>query len=143
MAPTKKTPATNPVATKEFITTTQAPAAIGTYSQAVTYSGILYISGQIPLNPANMTLVSQDIGEQISQVFKNLTAICEAAGTRLDNAIKFTVYLTNLTDFPLVNEIMQNLLSAPYPARAVVEVSALPKNVAVEIDAMVALNAGS
>jgi len=124
---------------KQFVATDQAPAAIGTYSQAVIYAGTLYISGQIALVPDAMEVISSDIEEQITQVFSNLAAVCAAANVTLDDAIKFTVYLTDLNDFPLVNETMQKLLQQPYPARAVVEVSALPKGVKVEIDAVVAL----
>ena len=124
---------------KQFITTDQAPSAIGPYSQAVSYNNTLYISGQIPLEPQTMEITGTTIDDQISQVFKNLIAVCAAANASLDDVIKFTVYLTNLNDFPVVNEVMQNLLSEPFPARAVVEVSALPKGVLVEIDAIVAL----
>ncbi|HJL60448.1 MAG TPA: Rid family detoxifying hydrolase [Pseudomonadales bacterium] len=124
---------------KEFITTDQAPAAIGTYSQAVPHRGTLYISGQIPLDPETMEIVADDFRQQISQVLDNLDAICRAAEVSLNDVIKFTVYLTELDNFPLVNEAMQTRLSQPFPARAVVEVSALPKGVAVEIDAVVDL----
>lgn len=124
---------------KQFIKTENAPAAIGTYSQAVSHNGTLYISGQIPLIPQSMEMVSGGIDAQIRQVFSNLQAVCEASGTTLDDVIKFTVFLTDLKDFPQVNTIMQALLSAPFPARAVIEVSALPKGANVEIDAIVAL----
>ena len=124
---------------KEFVATKNAPAAIGTYSQAVAHNGTLYISGQIPLDPDTMEVVSADIATQVSQVFTNLTAICDAANASLNDVIKFTVFLTDLGDFSLVNETMQALLDKPYPARAVIEVSALPKGVNVEIDAVVAL----
>lgn len=125
---------------KNFIATDTAPAAIGTYSQAVSHGNTLYVSGQIPLDPQTMEVVGDDIQSQISQVFQNLTAVCEAAGTGLNSVIKFTVYLTDLADFAVVNETMQALLEQPYPARAVVEVSALPKGVIVEIDAIVDLD---
>ena len=124
---------------KKFINTDSAPAAIGTYSQAVSHAGCLYISGQIPLDPSDMSLVGDDIELQIDQVFKNLSAVCAAAGVSLNDTIKFTVYLTDLSHFPKVNAAMENLLVKPYPARAVVEVSALPKAVQIEIDAIVAL----
>ena len=125
--------------TKEIISTDQAPAAIGTYSQAVIHAGVLYVSGQIPLVPKTMEMVSEDIEAQISQVFDNLSGVVTAAGTTLDNALKFTVYLTDLTHFPLVNEAMAQRLNEPYPARAAIEVSALPKGALVEVDAIVAL----
>ena len=124
---------------KAFISTSAAPAAIGIYSQAVAANGTLYISGQIPLVPETMTLVSEDISDQIHQVFQNLDGICQAAGTTLNQAIKFNIYLTDLAHFAKVNTYMEGLLTAPYPARAVVEVSALPKNVQIEIDAIVDL----
>ncbi len=122
---------------RKFISTTQAPAAIGVYSQAVISNNTLYVSGQIPLIPETMEIVSEDIEEQIAQVFDNLTAICSEAGVKLDDAIKFNVYLTDLGHFPKVNAAMEQRLAAPYPARAVVEVSALPKGVQVEVDAIV------
>ena len=124
---------------KKSITTHQAPAAIGTYSQAVTHAGILYVSGQIPLVPARMELVSDDISAQIGQVFDNLNAVISAAGATLDDAVRFTVYLTDLAHFPLVNEAMAARLTEPYPARVAVAVSALPKGALIEVDAIVAL----
>jgi len=123
---------------KNTISTPNAPAAIGTYSQAVIHGDILYISGQIPLVPDTMTLVSENIDEQIEQVFDNLSAVAIAADSQLDDAIKFTVYLTDLGDFARVNEIMATRLTEPYPARVAVEVSALPKAARVEIDAIIA-----
>jgi len=126
--------------TRTFVSTTAAPAAIGVYSQAVIANNTLYISGQIPLIPATMELVSEDIDQQIEQVFENLIAICEKAGATLDDAIKFNVYLTDLAHFPKVNAAMEQRLAAPYPARAVVEVSALPRGVQVEVDAIVDLS---
>lgn len=123
---------------KKIVTTSKAPAAIGTYSQAVIHGNVVYVSGQIPLEPETMVLVSDNIDEQIHQVFDNLTAVAEAAGTQLDNALKLTVYLTDLAHFPRVNELMAARLSEPYPARAAVEVSALPKGAAVEVDAIIA-----
>lgn len=124
---------------KKIISTDNAPAAIGTYSQAVAHQNTLYISGQIPLDPVSMTLVSDDIEPQIQQVFKNLEAVCTAAGTDLNQVLKFNVYLTNLDHFPLVNEAMAAILRDPYPARAAIEVSALPKGAKVEVDAIVAI----
>jgi reactive intermediate/imine deaminase len=124
---------------KKIISTDDAPAAIGTYSQAVVHQNTLYISGQIPLDPVSMTLVSDDIERQIEQVFKNLAAVCCAAGTDLDQVLKFNVYLTNLAHFPLINAAMAAVLQEPYPARAAIEVSALPKGAQVEVDAIVAI----
>ncbi len=125
--------------TKDIISTDNAPSAIGTYSQAVVHNGTVYISGQIPLIPATMEMVSDDITEQIQQVFSNLTAICEAAGGNINAVLKFTVYLTDLGHFAAVNEVMNNVLEVPYPARAAIEVSALPKGALVEVDAIMAL----
>lgn len=124
---------------KQVIATNAAPAAIGTYSQAVTHQGVLYISGQIPLDPVSMEIRSGDIRAQIVRVFDNLVAICEAAQTDLSNALKLNIYLTDLKNFPILNEVMSEYVPEPFPARAAVEVSALPKGVNVEIDAMVSL----
>ena len=124
---------------KETVTTAKAPAAIGTYSQAVKFAGVLYVSGQIPLDPATGELVPGDIDTQIRQVFANLDAIVTQAGSSLNDVLKFTIYLTDLAHFPRVNAVMADLLAEPYPARAAVEVSALPKGAAVEADAIVAL----
>ncbi len=124
---------------KKTISTDKAPAAIGTYSQAIEHSGVLYVSGQIPLDPGTGELIEGDIDAQINRVFDNLTAIVEAAGAGLNDVVKFTVYLTDLGNFPNVNSVMADRLSAPYPARAAIEVSALPKGAAVEADAIVAL----
>ena len=124
---------------KQVIATSAAPAAIGTYSQAVTHQGVLYISGQIPLDPVSMEIQSGDIRAQIVRVFDNLVAICEAAQTDLSNALKLNIYLTDLNNFPILNEVMSEYVPEPFPARAAVEVSALPKGVNVEIDAMVSL----
>jgi reactive intermediate/imine deaminase len=125
---------------KKTITTNSAPAAIGTYSQAVQHGGLLYVSGQIPLVPATMELVSPDIDQQINQVFDNLSAIAAAAGTTLNDTVKFTVYLTDLGHFRSVNEVMAQRLVQPYPARVALEVSALPRSALVEIDAIVAIS---
>ena len=125
---------------KKTITTDGAPSASGTYSQAVQHGGLLYISGQIPLVPATMDLVSPDIDQQINQVFDNLSAVAAAAGTTLNDTIKFTVYLTDLDHFPRVNEVMAQRLTQPYPARVALEVSALPRSALVEIDAIVAIS---
>jgi len=121
---------------KQTIHTDKAPDAIGTYSQAVRHQGLVFISGQIPLDPENMELVSGGIDAQIRQVFDNLSAICTAADGSLDDIVKLTIFLTDLGAFPQVNEIMGQYFTEPYPARAAVEVSALPKNVDVEMDAI-------
>jgi reactive intermediate/imine deaminase len=119
---------------KAIITTTSAPAAIGTYSQAVKVNTTVYLSGQIPLDPEKMELVSDDTAAQITQVFKNLTAVCDAAGGTLNDIVKLNVYLTDLGQFALVNQIMAEHFKAPYPARAAVQVSALPLESQVEMD---------
>ena len=124
---------------KQAITTSQAPTTIGTYSQAISTGQTLYVSGQIPLDPDSMEMVGDDIRGQINQVLDNLTAILEAAGSGIDNVLKFTVFLTDLDHFPRVNEIMAERLTEPYPARVVIEVSALPKGAKVEIDAIATL----
>jgi len=123
------------------IHTDTAPAAIGTYSQAVASSAAqtVYISGQIPLNPDTMDVVSDDFRPQAEQVFKNLAAICEAANGNLSNCVKLTIYLTDLGNFAELNEVMARFFEAPYPARAAIEVSALPKGVRIEIDAIMTL----
>lgn len=124
---------------KTIIQTDLAPAAIGTYSQAVKVDNAVYVSGQIPLDPATMTLVGDDIRVQIVRVFENLSAVAEAAGGHLKDIVKLTIYLTDLSNFPVVNEIMATYFQEPYPARAAVEVSALPKAVSVEMDAVLIL----
>ena len=125
--------------TKTIIQTDKAPAAIGTYSQAVKVDQTVYISGQIPLDPTTMEIVEGGIHAQITRVFDNLTAVSEAAGGGLKDAVKLTIYLTDLSNFPVVNEIMAKYFSEPYPARAAIEVSALPKGVGVEMDAILVL----
>jgi reactive intermediate/imine deaminase len=124
---------------KVIISTDKAPQAIGTYSQAVRHQGLVFLSGQIPLDPASMTVVSGGIENQIRQVFDNLAAVCTAAGGALDDIVKLTVFLTDMGDFPQVNTIMGQYFSAPYPARAAVQVAALPKGVNVEMDAILAI----
>lgn len=121
---------------KNIVSTDQAPQAIGTYSQAVKHQGLVFISGQIPLDPASMEIVEGGIEAQIRRVFENLSAVCEAAGGSLDDIVKLGVFLTDMGDFPQVNTIMGQYFTAPYPARAAVEVSALPKGVNVEMDAI-------
>jgi len=123
---------------KEIIHTNKAPQAIGTYSQAVRHQGLVFISGQIPLDPESMEIVTGGIEARIRRVFESLSAICSAAGGSLDDIVKLTVFLTDLGNFPQVNTIMGQYFSAPYPARAAVEVSALPKGVDVEMDAILA-----
>ena len=130
--------------TKTIIQTPEAPAAIGTYSQAVQTSAatMTFISGQIPLDPNSMTLVSEDFEEQAHRVFINLRAIAEAAGGRLSDCVKLTIYLTDLNQFASVNEVMATYFAEPYPARAAIEVSALPKQAQIEIDAIMVQNPG-
>ena len=120
------------------VTSDRAPAAIGTYSQGVTTGRFVFLSGQIPLDPATMSVVDGDFAERARQVFRNLAAVAEAAGSSLDDAVKITVFLTDLDDFATVNEVMEEFLEAPYPARAAVGVAALPKGVDVEADAILA-----
>lgn len=124
---------------KAIIHTDQAPKAIGTYSQAVKVHHTVYLSGQIPLVPETMALVKGDIRAQITQVFKNLSAVCEASGGSLQNMVKLNVYLTDLSHFPVVNEVMAEFVQEPYPARAAVGVAALPKGAAVEMDAILVI----
>jgi len=126
--------------TKEIIQTNKAPKAIGTYSQAVKVGHTIYLSGQIPLVPETMTIIEGDITAQITQVFDNLKAVAEAAGGDLGDIVKLNVFLTDLSNFPLVNEIMGLYFQEPYPARAAVGVAALPKGVGVEMDAIMFLN---
>ena len=121
---------------KQRIHTEAAPAAIGTYSQAVRSGQTVYLSGQIPLSPQTMELVDGGIDSQIRQVFENLAAVAAAAGCGLSDVVKLTVYLTDIGDFPRVNEIMAQYFDEPYPARAAVGVVALPKAAAVEMDAI-------
>lgn len=125
--------------TKEIIYTTNAPQAIGTYSQAIKVGRSVYLSGQIPLIPATMVLVEGDIAAQITQVFDNLQAVAVAAGGSFADIVKLNVFLTDLADFPVVNEIMGNYFQQPYPARAAIGVAALPKGAAVEMDAIMHL----
>ena len=125
---------------KQPISTESAPAAIGTYSQAIEATGkFVFLSGQIPLDPATMELVSDDVAVQTEQVFKNLAAVAAAAGGTLNDAAKLTVYLTDLSDFATVNEVMARHVSEPYPARAATGVSQLPRGAAVEIEGILVL----
>lgn len=125
---------------KTIIQTDQAPAAIGAYSQAVKAGNSVYISGQIPLDPQTMQVASDEFAGQARQVFENLAAVAEAAGANLRDAVKLTVYMTDLSDFQSLNEIMAEYVAEPYPARAAVQVAALPKGVQVEIDAVLVLD---
>jgi len=124
---------------KQPIHTKDAPAAIGTYSQAVRAGNTVYLSGQIPLDPKTMQLVAGDTRAQIRRVFDNLVAVAEAAGATLANAVKVNVYLTDLENFALVNEVMSEYFAEPYPARAAVGVAQLPRGAAVEVDAVLVL----
>lgn len=125
---------------REIIRTAAAPAAIGTYSQAVKVGDTVYLSGQIPLVPGTMQLVEGDMGAQIRQVFSNLKAVAEAAGGSLADVVKLNIYLTDLAHFPLVNEVMARHFKEPYPARAAIGVASLPKGAAVEADAVMVLD---
>lgn len=121
------------------IHTKLAPEAIGTYSQAIQCGNTVYLSGQIPLNPETMNMCSEDIGEQITQVLENLSAVCNAAGGSLAHIAKLNVYLTDLSHFPLINEAMGRYFVEPYPARAAIGVSALPRGAQVEMDGVMVL----
>ena len=121
------------------ITTPHAPQAIGTYSQAMRAGNTVYLSGQIPLDPATGEMVVGDMEAQVRRVFENLKALATAAGSDLDHAVRVTVYLTDLQHFALVNRVMAEYFSQPYPARAAIGVAALPKGAAVEIDAILEL----
>lgn len=123
--------------TKKSITTDQAPQAIGAYSQAVISNNMLYVSGQIPLEPSGMEIIDQSFDAAADQVLNNLEAICKAANCSLDNIVKLTIYLTDLNNFNTLNAIMEKRFTKPFPARATIEVSALPKGVTVEMDAIV------
>lgn len=122
--------------TRRTIATNEAPAAIGTYSQAIAAGGAVWLSGQIPLDPATMVLVTGDIDAEVRQVFRNLAAVAAAADATLDDVVRFTIFLTDLGDFAVVNRVMEDVLQPPYPARVTVQVSALPKGARVEIDAI-------
>jgi reactive intermediate/imine deaminase len=124
---------------KEIISTDQAPKAIGTYSQAVKAGNTVYLSGQIPLDPATMLLVESSIDAQIRRVFENLKAVAEAAGGGFEDVVKLNVFLTDLAHFARVNEIMAEYFAEPYPARAAIGVAALPRGAAVEMDAILVL----
>ena len=121
---------------REIISTDQAPAAIGTYSQAIKVEDTVYLSGQIPLAPSTMEIVSDDIEQQIRQVFENLKAVAIAAGGNLDDIVKLNIFLTDLQHFPKINEVMAEYFQQPYPARAAIGVAQLPKDAGVEMDAV-------
>ncbi|HBH36634.1 MAG TPA: reactive intermediate/imine deaminase [Gammaproteobacteria bacterium] len=124
---------------REIIKTDKAPQAIGTYSQAVKVNTTVYLSGQIPLVPESMQMVEGDMRAQIMRVFDNLQAVAEAAGGSLADVAKLNVFLTDLGNFPLVNEVMAGYFEEPYPARAAIGVAALPKDAGVEMDAVLEL----
>lgn len=121
---------------REIIATDNAPEAIGPYSQAVRTGNTVYLSGQIPLDPETMELVTGDMRQQIDRVFRNLEAVAEAAGGSLQDVVKLTIYLTDMSHFPLVNEVMTEHFREPYPARAAIGVAQLPRGAQVEMDAI-------
>jgi reactive intermediate/imine deaminase len=121
---------------REPISTPRAPAAIGPYSQAVRAGGTVYLSGQIPLDPATGELVQADIATEARRVFDNLQAVCEAAGGSMDDVARVGIYLTDLSDFATVNAVMADYFKTPYPARSTIQVSALPRGARVEVDAV-------
>lgn len=124
---------------RKSLHTDNAPAAIGTYSQAIQSGNFVFVSGQIPLQPATMEVVDGDFEARARQVFDNLQAVAEAAGLSLNDAVKITVFLTNLDNFAVVNAVMEDYFEQPYPARAAVGVASLPKGVDVEADAVLAI----
>lgn len=124
---------------KQIIQTDRAPAAIGTYSQAVRVGDTVYLSGQIPLDPVTMEMVNASVDDEIHRVFKNLTAVAEAAGGTLADLVKLNVFLTDLAHFAKVNEIMAQYVPQPYPARAAIGVASLPRGARVEADAVLVL----
>lgn len=124
---------------KSVIQTNDAPAAIGTYSQAVKAGSTVYLSGQIPLVPSTMEIVSEDFEAQAVQVFENIQAVVKASGGSMANLVKINIFLTDLGQFAKVNEVMARYFNQPYPARAAVQVSALPKAVQIEIDGVMVL----
>ena len=125
---------------REIIHTDKAPKAIGTYSQAVKVDNTVYLSGQIPLVPETMEMVTGEMSAQIRRVFDNLRAVAQAAGGDLQHVVKLNVFLTDLTNFPAVNEIMAEYFSQPYPARAAIGVAALPRGAGVEMDAVMIID---
>ncbi len=127
------------MAEKIIIATDKAPQAIGTYSQAVKVGSTVYLSGQIPLNPETMQMVNNEFEAQVVQVFDNLTAVCEAAGGSLQDIVKLNIFMTDLSNFATINEIMGRYFSQPYPARAAIGVKQLPKDSLVEMDGIMEL----
>jgi len=125
---------------REIISTDKAPQAIGTYSQAVKVGTTVYMSGQIPLIPETMEMVEGNIEAEIRRVFDNLTAVAEAAGGSLKDVAKLNIFLTDMTNFPIVNEVMSDYFEQPYPARAAIGVAQLPKDAGVEMDAILELD---
>jgi reactive intermediate/imine deaminase len=128
-----------PVSNRAVIATQSAPQAIGPYSQGIKVGNTVWISGQIPLDPASMEMVTGDIGAEAEQVFSNLKAVAAAAGGSLNDAVKINISLTDLGDFEAVNTIMANHFNEPYPARACVQVAALPKGARIEVEAILSL----
>lgn len=124
---------------KAVIHTANAPAAIGTYSQAIKVNNTIYLSGQIPLDPVTMALVDGDFAAQAHQVFKNLRAVCEAANGTLADIVKLNIYLTDLANFPIVNEVMGEYFQAPYPARAAIGINQLPRDSLIEADGVLVI----
>ena len=124
---------------KTIISTDNAPSAIGTYSQAVKVKNTVSLSGQIPLIPETMTVIEGGFTEQTEQVFKNLVSVCEAAGGTINDMVKVNIFMTDLSNFATVNEVMSKYFDEPYPARAAVQVSRLPKDVEIEIDGIMDL----
>ena len=123
---------------RAVISTPDAPLALGPYSQAVKLGNTVWLSGQVPLVPATMELIEGDIAAQATQVFKNLSAVAAAAGCTLDDAVKINISLTDMNNFVAVNEVMANFLNEPFPARACVQVAALPKGASIEVEAILA-----
>ena len=126
------------MAPEQIISTTSAPAAIGPYSQAVRHGDLVYFSGQIPLDPESMDVVTGGIEVQAVRVLENISAVAKAAGGSLQDVIKLTIFLTDLADFAIVNDTMKRYFDAPYPARSTVQVAALPRGVGIEIEAIMA-----
>lgn len=125
---------------KQIVGTNKAPQAVGTYSQAVKAGNTIYFSGQIPLDPETMEMVNGDFKNHVHRVFKNISAIAKAAGGSLTQIVKLTIYLTNIENFSVIDEVIKNYYEAPYPARSVVAVKQLPKHSLIEIDAIMVLD---
>ena len=125
--------------TKQTVVTDKAPAAVGPYSQAVTINGLLFTSGQLPIDPATGTMIEGSIGEKTALCLDNIGNIAEAAGTSLQNAVKVTVFLADMNDFAVVNEVYKEYFAEPFPARSAIQVAALPLGGAIEIEAVLAM----